>query len=369
MAAPPSIAIGPVAWLRTNLFSSWSNAVTTVVLIIFLAYLLPGLYGWAVADAILTVKSDPNSWWGYAFAPDTDACRVADGACWDFITEKFRVVMFGVYPVDGQWRPIVMMIMLVTLITLTLNTQMWGRLLWLSWLVAIPAMFVLMQGGVLGLTFVETDKWGGLPITLIIATISIVFSFPIAILLALGRRSDLPIVKTICIGFIEIVRGVPLITILFMASLMLPLFLPEGTPSPNKLLRALVGFTFFSAAYVAEVIRGGLQAIPKGQFEAADAMGLSYWQKTGLIVLPQALKLVIPPMMNTFIGLFKDTTLIIIISMFDFLGTVRLAANDPAWRPYYVEGLVFAAMAYFVICFAMASYSRHLEDRLNTDLR
>ncbi|MGI9524137.1 MAG: amino acid ABC transporter permease [Hyphomicrobiaceae bacterium] len=367
MAAPPVAKAGLITWSRVNLFGSWGNTIATVLIFAFLAYLLPALFQWAVTDAVLTIKPDSTSWWGYRFAPDTAACRVADGACWDFIAEKYRVILFGVFPVKEQWRPVAMMFILIVMVIVTLNTENWGRVLWLSWLVAIPAMFILMQGGVLGLSLVETDRWGGLPITFIIATIGIVFSFPIAVLLALGRRSELPVVKTICIGFIELVRGVPLITILFMASLMLPLFLPEGTSSPNKLLRALVGFTLFSAAYVAEVIRGGLQAIPKGQFEAADAMGLSYWQKTGLIILPQALKVVIPPMMNTFIGLFKDTTLIIIISMFDFLGTIRLAANDPAWRPYYVEGLVFGALIYFVICFAMASYSRYLEDRLNTE--
>ena len=261
-------------------------------------------------------------------------------------------MIFGLYPQDEQWRPFLMMVILLTMIILTVNTQFWGMMLWIAWAIAVPVMFILMQGGILGLEFIETDKWGGLPVTLIIASVGIVFSFPIAILLALGRRSELPIIKTICVVFIEVIRGVPLISILFMASLMIPLFLPDGM-NFNKLLRALVGFTLFSAAYVAEVIRGGLQALPKGQFEAADAMGMSYWQKTGLIVLPQALKLVIPPTMNTFIGLFKDTTLIIIISMYDFLGAVRLASSDPTWRPFYVEGLVIAALAYFVMCFAM----------------
>ena len=368
-------------WARTNLFNSWSNGIVTVLIAISLAWLLPAIYGWAIADAILTITADPQSWWGYSFTPDSDACRVAKGACWDFITEKFRIIVFGLYPQAEHWRPLLMMIMLVTLIVVSLDTSKWSRPLVIIWLLAVPTMFILMQGGGFpvdvfgftikinsGLTFVETDKWGGLPVTLILAVISIMLSFPIAILLALGRQSDLPVVKTISIFFIEIIRGVPLITILFMASLMIPLFLPEGM-NVNKLLRALIGFTLFSAAYVAEVIRGGLQAIPKGQYEAADAMGLSYWQKTVLIILPQALKLVITPTMNTFIGLFKDTTLIIIISMFDFLGTIRLGASDPIWRPYYFEGLVFAAVIYFIMCYAMAAYSRHLEERLNTERR
>lgn len=365
---PPSGVVGPVAWVRNNLFNGVSNTIITIVLIACLAYVLPMIYAWAIGDAVLTVKPSDDSWWGYEFAPNADACRVADGACWDFVTEKFRVFIYGLYPQDALWRPTVMILLLFGMIGVSVNSWFWGRGLVIAWLVAIPGMFVLMQGGLFGLSFVETGKWGGLPITLIIAVTGIAFSFPIAVVLALGRRSDLPIVKTLCIGFIEIIRGVPLITILFMASLMIPLFTPEGV-NFNKLLRALIGFTLFSAAYVAEVIRGGLQALPKGQFEAADAMGMSYWQKTNLIILPQALKLVIPPIMNTFIGLFKDTTLIIVISMFDFLGAVRLASNDTTWRSFYVEGLVFAAVIYFIMCFAMAQYSRHLELKLDTGHR
>ena len=368
MARPPTASVGPVAWARANLFNGISNSIITVVLLAFLAYVLPSLFRWAVTDAVLTLEPSAESWWGYEFAPSAEACRIAKGACWDFVAEKLNVFVFGLYPQDELWRPTVMMIMLFGIIAVSVNSRFWGRGLLIAWLVAVPVMFILMQGGVFGLEFVETAKWGGLPITLIIAVTGIIFSFPLAILLALGRRSDLPVIKTICIVFIEVIRGVPLITILFMASLMIPLFTPEGV-NFNKLLRALVGFTLFAAAYVAEVIRGGLQALPKGQFEAADAMGLSYWQKTGLIVLPQALKLVIPPIMNTFIGLFKDTTLIIIISMFDFLGAIRLASSDTLWRPFYVEGLVFAAIIYFIMCFAMAQYSRHLEQKLDTGHR
>lgn len=365
---PPRTIVGPWAWVRANLFNGVGNTLITIALIVVLAYLLPMIYSWAIGDAVLTLKPSDTSWWGYEFAPNAEACRTADGACWDFIAEKLRVFIFGLYPQSELWRPAVMMLLLFVMVGTTVNTRFWGRPLLIAWVLAIPTMFILMQGGFLGLQFVETNKWGGLPVTLIIATVGIAISFPLAILLALGRRSELPIVKTISVVFIEVIRGVPLITILFMASLMIPLFLPEGM-NFNKLMRALVGFTLFSAAYVAEVIRGGLQALPKGQFEAADAMGLSYWQKTGLIILPQALKLVIPPIMNTFIGFFKDTTLIIIISMFDFLGAVRLASNDTTWRPFYVEGLVFAAIIYFIICFAMAQYSRHLEHKLDTGHR
>jgi general L-amino acid transport system permease protein len=244
-----------------------------------------------------------------------------------------------------------------------LSAALIAGLLLLLWYPPLPTLSVPT-----GLPLVETEKWGGLPLTLILSVNGIVLSFPLAVLLALGRRSDLPAVKALSIIFIELVRGVPLITVLFMARLMIPLFLPEGVTLDN-LLRAQVGFILFAAAYVAEVIRGGLQAIPKGQYEAADALGLGYWRKTGLIILPQALKLVIPPLVNTFIGMFKDTSLVVIISMFDLLGAVRLAASDADWRQFYVEGLVFAALIYFAFCFAMAAYSRHLEHRLDTSHR
>jgi general L-amino acid transport system permease protein len=368
MAAPPSTQIGPVAWARQNLFSGAANTATTIVIALALAYLIPLILQWAVFDAVLTLKPSSESWWGYEFAPNAEACRTAGGACWDFVAEKIRVFIFGLYPQEEQWRPILMMLMLFAMIAVSVNSRFHNRWLLVAWVVAVAVMYILMQGGIFGLPLVETDKWGGLPVTLIIAVTGIVCSFPLAILLALGRQSDLPIIKTICVAFIEIIRGVPLITVLFMASLMIPLFLPDGV-NFNKLMRALVAFTLFSAAYVAEVIRGGLQALPKGQYEAADAMGMSYWQKTGLIVLPQALKMVIPPTMNTFIGLFKDTTLIIMISMFDFLGAIRLASNDPIWRAFYVEGLVFAAIIYFIMCYAMASYARHLEHKLDTGHR
>jgi len=340
----------PLEWIRANLFNSVGNSIITIAVIAALALLVPKLLNWAFFNAVFEI--------------DAQKCRVATGACWGFVREKYRLMLFGTYPFEEQWRPLVMSIMLLTLVGLTMNTKLWGLWLWISWVIGVVAMWILMAGGVFGLTPVETDRWGGLPLTLILAVNSIVFSFPLAVLLALGRRSDLPFIKTLCIGFIELVRGVPLITVLFMASLMLPLFLPEGM-TIDKLLRAQVGLILFTAAYVAEVIRGGLQAIPKGQAEAADALGLSYWQKTGFIILPQALKLVIPPIVNTFIGIFKDTSLVIIVGIFDFLGSVRIASNDPIWRPFYIEGLVVAGLIYFVFCYAMASYSRALEARLN----
>lgn len=233
-------------------------------------------------------------------------------------------------------------------------------------LIIYPIMaYVLLHGGFFGLPVVETSKWGGLTLTLVLSLVGIVASLPLGILLALGRRSELPIIRSLCIAFIELWRGVPLITVLFMASVMLPLFLPEGT-NFDKLLRALIGITLFEAAYLAEVVRSGLQAIPKGQYEAAKALGLNYWQSTGLIILPQALKMVIPGIVNTFISLFKDTSLVMIIGLFDLLNIVQIAAADPIWLGSQVEGFVFAAIVYWIFCFGMSRYSQYLERQLNT---
>ena len=309
--------------------------------------------------------------WGLIDAvwrPDANACRAASGACWGFIAEKFRLMTFATYPYEQQWRPLITCFLIVGLVSVSLNPRFWGKRLALGWVLVIPVMFILMRGGMLGLTRVETEQWGGLPLTLILSAVGIVLSFPLAILLALGRRSEMPAIRALSIGYIELVRGVPLITVLFMASLMIPLFLPEGI-TIDKVLRAQIGFILFAAAYEAEVIRGGLQAIPKGQFEAADALGLSYWNKMGLIILPQALKTVIPPMVNTFIGFFKDTSLVIIIGLFDLMGAVRLASSDAEWRQFYVEGLAFLALIYFAFCYAMASYAKRLEARLQTSHR
>ena len=351
---PPVTQSGPIAWVKENLFGTIGNSIITIVMVAFLAMVIPPAIEWAFTNAV--------------WVADNAACRAATGACWGFITEKHRFIFFGTYPYEEQWRPLIMMVMLLTLILLTLNTSFWGRALWISWIVALPIMYILMQGGILGLTFVTTTQWGGMPLTLILSTFGIVASFPLAVLLALGRRSELPAIKLICIIFIEFIRGVPLITLLFMASLMINLFLPEGL-SFDKLLRAQIAIIIFVAAYTAEVIRGGLQALPRGQEEAADALGLSYWYKMGFIVLPQALKLVIPPMINNFIGLFKDTTLVSIIGLYDFLGAVRTAGSDTVWRVFFVDGIIFAAIVYFIFCYGMALYGRYLEERLNTERR
>jgi general L-amino acid transport system permease protein len=351
---PPRAAAGLFGWLRANLFSSFSNTVLTVLAVAFIAFAIPPVIRWAVFDAV----------WS---APNSRACRGA-GACWAFIAEKWRFILFGTYPYEQHWRPSCAVLIFVALILASCDRRLWGRRLALVWVAGLAVVGVLMWGGIFGLRYVSNELWGGLPLTLILAVVGIAFAFPLAILLALGRRSRLPAVRTICVAYIELIRGVPLITVLFMASVMLPLFLPTGM-TIDKLLRAQAAFIFFAAAYLAEVVRGGLQAIPKGQIEAADALGLGYWRRTRFIVLPQALSLVIPPLVNTFIGTFKDTTLVIIIGLFDLLGTINASLNDANWRGASTEAYVFAAAIYFCFCFFMSRYSQMLEREFNKGLR
>ena len=248
-----------------------------------------------------------------------------------------------------------------------LEWRIWKKLP-LIWLVMLAVYFTLMKGGVLGLTEVPTDQWGGLPLTVMLTVVSMTMAFPLSIFVALGRRSNMPAIKTLCTLYVELIRGVPLITVLFMASFMLPLFMPEGVKI-DVLVRVVVGITLFSGAYMAEVIRGGLQALPKGQVEAAHSLGLSYWQIQRMIVLPQALRLVVPAIVNTFIGAFKDTSLVTIVSLYDLTGAVQLALGDADWRKFFIEGQLFVAGIYFIACFAMSRYSQWLESHLNTGTR
>jgi len=347
---PPPATSGLLGWLRANLFSSVLNSILTVLAVAFLAVTIPPLVRWSLIDAVWT-------------APNSRACRGA-GACWAFIHEKLRFIFFGTFPYEEQWRPLLVIVIFIAMIMASCDRRLWGRRLALVWFGGLVAVGILMWGGVLGLTYVGGGLWGGLPLTLILSTVGIAFAFPLAILLALGRRSRLPAVRMICVAYIELIRGVPLITVLFMASVMLPLFLPTGV-TIDKLLRAQAALILFAAAYLAEIVRGGLQAIPKGQIEAADALGLGYWRQTRLIVLPQALAMVIPPLVNTFIGTFKDTTLVLIIGLFDFLGAIIASLNDANWRGTSVEGYVFAAAIFFCFCFFMSRYSQMLEREFN----
>ena len=320
------------------------------VLNLFLLLLLLWL-GWKFADWAL-IRA--------VWQPDAAACRAASGACWGFIVEKHRLIAFGTYPYEEHWRPALSSIFLVALWALSAVRSFWKPGLILIWAVGLTAIGVLMWGGIFGLPYVENERWGGLILTLLLTTFGLAFAFPLSILLALGRRSELPLIRSLCVAYIELVRGVPLISVLFMASVMLPLFLPAGV-SVDKLLRAQIALSLFAAAYLAEVVRGGLQAIPKHQYEAADALGLGYFQKTFLIVLPQALRIVVPPLVNTCIGFFKDTSLVLIIGLFDLLSTIKVSLNDPAWTGFGVEAYLFAAAVYFIFCYSMSLYSRRLE--------
>ena len=344
---------GLLPWVRKNLFGNLPSAVVTLLLAGLLLYLLPKLFGWAVLHAVV--------------AADYDQCQAARGvgACWGVVTEKYRLIIFGRYPFDQQWRPEIATVMLVALLMASCMRAFWKPWLGLLWAVVLGAFFALMKGGVLGLSPVETDRWGGLPLTIMLATLSIAFAFPLAVAVALGRRSKMPAIKTICVLYVELIRGVPLISVLFMASFMFPLFMPPGT-SIDVLLRVLVGITLFAAAYMAEIVRGGLQAIPKGQQEAADTLGLSYWQAQRKIVLPQALALVIPGIMNNFIAIFKDTSLVTIVSLYELTGAMSLALNsDSNWRPFKIEAYLFIAAIYFAFCFSMSRYSLWIEKQLS----
>jgi general L-amino acid transport system permease protein len=346
----PKVRIGVWAWARENLFSSPVNTLLTFLSGWLLIIAVPALFEWAFFQAKLTASSGLE-------------CHEASGACWAFIVEKHRLILFGTYPFDEQWRPLVSMLLLVGLIGMSAWRKLWNIWLIPLWIAGLTAVAVLMWGGVLGLSYVENTLWGGLPLTLILATFGIALAFPLGVVLALGRRSKLPAIKSICVIYIELIRGVPLISLLFMSSVMLPLFLPEGL-TIDKLLRALIAIVLFAAAYVAETVRGGLQAIPKGQYEGADSLGLTYWQQTRLIVLPQALKIVIPPLVSVFIAMFKDTSLVVIIGIFDLTLAAKAALTDPAWQGFGVEVYVFISAIYFVFCYSMSKYSQSLERRL-----
>ncbi len=358
---PPLFSRGALAWARANLFSSFTSSVMTIVMLALVMWLLPPLIEWAAVKAV----------WS---APDGASCRAhQDGACWAFIAQKSDYLRYGSYPIAERWRVDVVEIVGAVLI---------GWLLWpgaprrgvaagLFFLVFPLLTFVLLRGSEsLGLPRVDTLLWGGVFVTLVAALVGIVFSLPLGVLLALGRRSELPIVRLACVIFIEFVRGVPFITVLFMANNMFPLFLPPGW-EPDRFLRPLIGVALFAAAYMAEEVRGGLQSLPKGQYEGAMALGLNYWRTMRLVVLPQALVLVIPGIVNNFIGLFKDTTLVTIVGVNDFLGAMDNAFKDTVWSGPTIlpTGYAFAALFYFVFCYAMSRYSAGMERRLGLGRR
>jgi general L-amino acid transport system permease protein len=367
---PPASTVGVLGWLRENLFSSWQSTILTLVALWIVYMTIPPLVSWAILDATWTGNEAQD-----CKLPDGSR---KDGACWIYIKAWIGGYMYGLYPYDLRWRIdlaaalVILMFAPLAIKKLPYKTHYGVAVILLYPIVAYLMFygFVEFAPGTPGASThpwrtVQTDKWGGLALTLLIASVGIIAALPLGILLALGRRSSMPIVSTFSVVFIELWRGVPLITVLFMSSVMLPLFLPEGV-NFDKLLRALIGVTMFSAAYMAEVVRGGLQAIPKGQFEGAMAMGLNYPQMMALVILPQALRYAIPNIVSNFIGLFKDTTLVAIIGMFDLLGAIQLGNADPKWLGFAIEGYAFAAVLYFVFCFSMSRYSQHLERKLHT---
>ncbi|RUM95518.1 amino acid ABC transporter permease [Pseudaminobacter arsenicus] len=367
--AAPASERGVVKWLRENLVATPMDAILTIISIALLVYFLPSALRWLFIDAqwsgsdrsfcatVAQGGAQPDGW---------------SGACWAFVKAKYEQFLFGRYTISERWRVVLVGAMFVALFVPLLIPRAPYKLAnaFLLFVVLPIVSFFLLVGGYFGLPRVETQLWGGLMVTLVLSFVAIAVSLPLGILLALGRRSDMPVIKMFSVIFIETVRGVPLVTVLFMASVMLPLFLPAGVTF-DKFLRALIGVALFAAAYMAEVVRGGLQAIPKGQYEGADSLGLSYWQKTGLIVLPQALKLVIPGIVNTFIGIFKDTSLVYIIGMFDLLGIIRQNFADATWATAQtpMTGLIFAGFVFWVFCFGMSRYSIYMERRLDTGYR
>lgn len=337
------------AWLRQNLFSDTFSGLTTLLVLAGALYWLPAAIDWMLLKAV--------------FKADAGACHAVNhaGACWGMVTEKYRFILFGRYPHGEQWRPLLATALLLLVITTSSLRLLNRRFLMTMWALALPAFFMLMGGGSFGLFPVGSDQWGGLPLTLLLATMGMLLAFPLAILVALGRQSVLPLLRGVCAIYVELVRGVPLISVLFLASFLLPIILPQGL-SIEVLLRVQAGIVLFAAAYLSETIRGGLQAVPAGQRDAATALGLSHWQAMRWIILPQALRAVIPSMMNSAVSVFKDTSLVTVVSLYELTGALSLAlAGDAEWRSYYLEGYLFIALIYWIGCYAMSRFSRGLE--------
>lgn len=347
MSAPAETIRASFAAARTRPM----NALLSVVVACLVLRTAWTLLSWGILDAV----------WGADAS--TCAALAGGGACWPVIAVKFRYILFGSYPFDAQWRPAAGIACFVGATLASSFSAFWGPRLFLLWAAVLAVFFALMFGGALGLDSVPPDRWGGLPLTLALSIVGVLAALPLGIGLALGRRSPIRSLRVSCTVYIETIRGVPLITVLFMSSIMLPLFLPAGMVI-GGLARAMIAIILFTAAYIAEVVRGGLQVVPQGQSEAASALGLGYWQSTFLVILPQALRIVIPPLVNTFIELFKDTTLVIIVGLFDLLNTTRTAVLDIAWRPYYIEAYLFAGSIYFFFCFYISHISLSLERRL-----
>jgi len=348
---PPITSIGALGWIKANLFNSWFSSILTILTLYLLWKTVPPFIQWAFIDSL----------WVSTGAE----CHEAGGACWSVVSANKRFILFGFFPYDLQWRPFLAMIMLVSLLFYSQNRKHWKKSLVYAWIVGLFIMGLLMKGGLFGLAPVESSQWGGLPLTLLLSVFGLTAAYPLGVVLALGRQSKMPAIKAICVVYIELIRGVPLITLLFISSVVFPLFLPEGI-TVNKILRAQVAIILFTAAYIAEVVRGGLQGMNRGQYEAAESLGLNYYQTMRLVILPQALKIVIPPTVSILISAFKDTSLVVIIALYDLLKTTQSVLSDPEWMGFSTEAYIFIALIYFVCCFAMSNYSRRLEKELET---
>ncbi|GLQ05151.1 amino acid ABC transporter permease [Sneathiella chinensis] len=344
--APPTQR-GVIKWLRDHFFSSVKNTILTFLGVGIILAIIPPLLDWFVLNA--------------TFVGNADECRAAGGACWSFVQAQFRLFMIGSYPQELAWRPIAAGLLLLALFIATARQLMPGKVAVVFWLL-LPLPIYWLVGGGFGLESVDTSKWGGLLLTLVLSVVGILVSVPLGILLALGRRSNIKLIKGLCIALIETVRGVPLVTILFMASIMLPLFLPSGMEI-GILYRVQIGIILFSSAYIAEVVRGGLQGVESGQSEAAASLGLHPWVTMLFIILPQALTKVLPPLIGRCIALLKDTSLVIVVGLLDFLGISKAASQDPEWLGFDAEAFVFCALIYWILCFGLSRYGNSLEKR------
>ncbi|HBF42272.1 MAG TPA: amino acid ABC transporter permease [Desulfobacteraceae bacterium] len=347
---PPVTSVGVIGWIKSNLFNGVFNSILTIVTLYILWKIIPPLFQWAFIDSVWHTTGK--------------ACRDIDGACWSIIPTNLRFIIFGFFPYESQWRPLLAMFILFGLLFYSRDRKHWTKYLGYGWIVGLFAMGLLMRGGLFGLTSVESPKWGGLPLTLLLSVFGLTAAYPLGVILALGRQSKMPGVKWLSVIYIELIRGVPLISLLFMSSIIFPLFLPEGI-TINKILRAQVAIILFTAAYIAEVVRGGLQGMSRGQYEAAESMGLNYYLTMRLVILPQALKIVIPPTVSILISAFKDTSLVVIIALWDLLKTTQSVLSNPEWMGFSREAYIFVAILYFLGCFSMSNYSRKLEKELS----
>ena len=354
MSAAVAPAEGALAGVRRRFFYSAGASVVTLAMLLLLLALGWQLFDWGVLRAV--------AW------PDIATCKAPGrGACWGFVAEKWRLILFGRYPYEAQWRPAVATAAVLAMLVASALPALWSRrgARWLAagWIAALALFFALMRGGAFGLELVGSERWGGLPLTVILTLLGIVASAPIGVLLALARRSRMPLLRSFAIAYIELVRGVPLLTVLFVATFVFPLVLPPGWRI-DPFWRIVIGLVLFQAAYMAETVRGGLQTLPRGQLEAGTSLGLRYWQLQRAIVLPQALVAVIPAFVNNLLSTFMDTSLVTVVSMYDLTGALRLALGDPRWREFFIEGYLFVAAIYFGASFAMSRYSQWLERRL-----